>query len=77
MGCGLHKLAEKNRHSTQELKPVDVVFKISDIRRMKKKGIFIVNEVSSSQEYSSLKGLSNSDNRIRMRSGSKDSESDI
>ena len=77
MGCGLHKLVESNRSSTQEIKHINMNFKISDAKRMKKKGLFMVNEVGSSLELSSLKGMSNSDNRIRMRSSSKDSESDL
>lgn len=77
MGCGLHKLVDNKRSSTQDIKHAKVNFKISDAKRMKKKGLFIVHEVSLSQEYSCIKGLSSSDHRIRMRSGSKDNESDM
>jgi hypothetical protein len=76
MGCGLQRLTEKTRRSTQDLKTINVPFKVSDARRMKIKGLFMVAEVSSSQEYSSIKGVSGSDLRIRMRADSKDSEND-
>jgi hypothetical protein len=76
MGCGLRRVTENTRSSTQDLKNIQAPFKLSDSRRMKKKGLFMVNEVSSSQEYSSIKGVSGSDLRIRMRADSKDSEND-
>lgn len=63
MGCGLNRVLEKNRATGQEIKKVDLCFRISDLKKMKnmkKRGLFIINESNFSQECSSIKGMSGS-----------------
>lgn len=60
MGCGLNKMIEKNRATGPEIKQECIIFKVSDLRKMKKRGLFIINEVNLSQECSSIKGMSGS-----------------
>jgi hypothetical protein len=57
MGCGINKAHEKSGRNTHEFKSNELVFRISDMKRMKNKGLFLINEVNSSEEFSFFKEI--------------------
>lgn len=59
MGCGLIKLMNSTSRNHNMIQPTQVVFRVSDLRRIKKRGLYPITEARESQEYSIIEGNSN------------------
>ena len=59
MGCGLFKLINSTSRNQNIIQPPEVVFKISDLRRIKKRGLYPITEARESEEYSIIEASSN------------------